>query len=57
MAFNHFRPRLQVRWLVTAAGTVAMLIIAGVLVWNVIHAQNPVAQLTTRVAPAQPGPR
>ena len=38
MALDQFKPRLQVRWLVTAAGTVAMLIIAGVLIWNVVYA-------------------
>lgn len=38
MAYDFLTPRLQVRRLVTAAGAVALLIIAGVLVWNVITA-------------------
>jgi hypothetical protein len=48
MAFDRIRPWLQVRWFVTAAGAMAMLIIAGVLVWKVITAPHPLAQLTTR---------
>jgi hypothetical protein len=38
MFYDHLRPRLQVRWLVTAAGALAMIIIAAVLVWRVITA-------------------
>jgi hypothetical protein len=52
MALHDLKPRLQVRWLVTAAGGVAMLMIAAVLVWNVITAPHPLAQLTTRVVPS-----
>ena len=44
-------PKLQVRWIVTAAGAVAMIVIAGVLVWNVITAPHPLAQFTTSIAP------
>jgi hypothetical protein len=51
MAFEHQKPRLQVRWLVTAAGAVAMILIAAVLVWNVVTAPHPLAQLTTRATP------
>jgi hypothetical protein len=52
MVFRHLKPRLQVRWLVTAAGAVAMVMIAMVLVWNIITAPHPLAQLTTRVTPS-----
>jgi hypothetical protein len=35
----------QVRWIVTVAGAVAMTIIAGILIWNVITAPHPLAEL------------
>jgi len=35
----------QVKWVVTLAGAVAMTIIAGILVWNVVTAPHPLAQL------------
>jgi hypothetical protein len=53
MAYDHLKSRLQVRWLVTAAGAVAMVMIAIGLVWNIVTAPHPLAQLTTRVAPQQ----
>lgn len=48
MAADHLKSRLQVRWLVTAPGAVAMVMIAMVLVWNIITAPHPLAQRTTR---------
>ena len=42
---KRLRVRWQVKWMVTVAGAVAMVIIAGVLIWNVITAPNPLAQL------------
>jgi hypothetical protein len=35
----------QARWIITVAGAVAMTIIAGILIWNVITAEHPLAQL------------
>jgi hypothetical protein len=44
-----WRERLRAGWhfrcIVTLAGALAMVIIAGVLVWNVVTAPHPLAQL------------
>ncbi|MDQ8729426.1 hypothetical protein [Bradyrhizobium sp. LHD-71] len=50
-----WRPKLQVRWIVTAAGAVAMILIAAVLIFNVITSPQPLAQLITRDAPTNTG--
>jgi hypothetical protein len=39
------RAALQVKWIVTVAGAIAMAIIAAMLLWNVFTAPNPLAQL------------
>jgi hypothetical protein len=53
--------RLRVRWqvqsMVTAAGALAMVIIAGILIWNVVTAPNPLAELVPGLArTAEHGP-
>jgi hypothetical protein len=35
----------QVKWIVTVVGAVAMAIIAGIFIWNVVTAPNPLAEL------------
>jgi hypothetical protein len=47
---DRFRAGWQVKWIVTAAGAVAMTIIAAILIWNVIMAPNPLAQLVPGLA-------
>ena len=46
---THWRERLRAGWhvrcIVTLAGALAMVIIACVLVWNVVTAPHPLAQL------------
>jgi hypothetical protein len=52
--------RWQVKWIVTAAGAVAMMIIVGVFAWNVVTAANPLTQLVPglmKTAEQRPGGR
>jgi hypothetical protein len=52
MVFDRLKSGLQVRWIATAAGAVAMIIIASVLVWKLMTAPDPIAQITTRIGPS-----
>ena len=49
IAFAAWRTRMQVRWFVTAAGALAMLIITGVLIFNVVTAPRPLTKLTSGI--------
>jgi hypothetical protein len=54
---KRLRVRWQVKWMVTVAGALAMVIIAGVLIWNVVTAPNPLAELVPGLArTAERGP-
>jgi hypothetical protein len=57
MAYDRWKSRLQVRWLVTAAGAFAMMIIVLVLAWNVVTSPHPIEQLATSIAPSEGEPQ